>query len=87
MRVAKAPKPTEVLITVDTEFTIGGNFYDPELLPVAEPIVLGEVDGKEHGLGFLLIALQSLGSGPLSLSRRCKQPISATSRWEKSRGE
>ncbi|MGH7047038.1 MAG: hypothetical protein ACREE2_11705 [Stellaceae bacterium] len=50
-------KPTEVCITVDTEFSIGGNFDDPLLTPVAEPIVLGAVGGKEHGLGFLLDSL------------------------------
>jgi hypothetical protein len=45
---------TEVCITVDTEFSIGGNFSDPTLAPVAEPMVLGAVAGKEQGLGFLL---------------------------------
>lgn len=57
----KARKPTEICITVDTEFTIGGNFYDPELLPVAEPIVLGEIDGEEHGLGFLINSFADVG--------------------------
>jgi hypothetical protein len=50
----KSPKPTEVCFTVDTEFSIGGNFDDPKLSPIAEPMVLGTIDGKEHGLGFLL---------------------------------
>ena len=49
-----AQKRTEVCITIDTEFSIGGNFKNPGLPPIAEPMVLGEVDGKEHGLGFLL---------------------------------
>lgn len=52
--VMKSPKTTEVCITIDTEFSIGGNFSNPNLSPVAEPIVLGAIDGKEHGLGFLL---------------------------------
>jgi peptidoglycan/xylan/chitin deacetylase (PgdA/CDA1 family) len=57
----KSRKPTEVCITVDTEFSIGGNFDNPELPPVAEPIVLGEIDGKEHGLGFLLDSFSEFG--------------------------
>jgi hypothetical protein len=54
-------KPIEVCITVDTEFSIGGNFEDPALTPVAEPIVLGSVGGKEQGLGFLLESLAEFG--------------------------
>jgi hypothetical protein len=50
-------KPIEVCITIDTEFSIGGNFEDPALTPVAEPMVLGSVRGKEQGLGFLLDSL------------------------------
>jgi hypothetical protein len=57
----RAREPTEVCITVDTEFSIGGNFYNPEFLPVAEPIVLGAIDGKEHGLGFLLESFHEFG--------------------------
>jgi len=57
----KARKPTEVCITVDTEFSIGGNFYNPGFLPVAEPIVLGAIEGKEHGLGFLLDSFREFG--------------------------
>src|SRR5436305_3923002 len=53
----KTRKPIEICITVDTEFSIGGNFDNPELLPVSHPIVLGAVAGKEHGLGFLLDSL------------------------------
>ncbi len=46
---------TEISITIDTEFSITGAFKNPDLYrPVAEPVVLCEVDGKEHGLGFLL---------------------------------
>jgi hypothetical protein len=61
VRVANARQPIEICFTVDTEFTIGGNFYNPALLPVAEPIVLGEIDGKEHGLGFLINSFADFG--------------------------
>jgi hypothetical protein len=54
-------KPTEVCITIDTEFSIGGNFADPELTPIGEPIVLGTVGCKEHGLGFLLDSFSEFG--------------------------
>jgi hypothetical protein len=53
--------PVEVCITVDTEFSIGGNFDNPDLAPVGEPIVLGSVKGREHGLGFLLDSLAEFG--------------------------
>ncbi len=47
--------PTEVCISIDTEFSIAGHFDNPEThKPVAEPVVYGEVNGKEEGLGFLL---------------------------------
>jgi hypothetical protein len=52
---------TEVCITIDTEFSIGGNFADPGMLPVAEPMVLGSVEGQEHGLGFLLDSFAEFG--------------------------
>lgn len=58
----KAQKPTEVCFTVDTEFSVGGNFADPDLSPIAEPIVLGKVGGKEHGLGFLLDSFAEFGA-------------------------
>ncbi len=46
---------TEISITIDTEFTIAGAFENPDhYKPVAEPAVLCEVNGKEHGLSFLL---------------------------------
>jgi peptidoglycan/xylan/chitin deacetylase (PgdA/CDA1 family) len=53
--------PLEVCITIDTEFSIGGNFEDPALTPVAEPMVLGSVGGKEQGLGFLLDSFAEFG--------------------------
>jgi peptidoglycan/xylan/chitin deacetylase (PgdA/CDA1 family) len=47
--------PTQICITIDTEFSIAGHFDHPETyLPVAEPVVFGTVDGKEESLGFLL---------------------------------
>lgn len=57
----KTGAPIEVCITVDTEFSIGGNFDNPEMAPISEPIVLGSVGGKEHGLGFLLDSLAEFG--------------------------
>lgn len=74
-------KPIEVCITIDTEFSIGGNFEDPALTPVAEPMVLGSVGGKEQGLGFLLESLAEFGVRATFFVERCKQLISATSRW------
>jgi hypothetical protein len=53
--------PTEICITIDTEFSIGGNFENPELAPIAEPIVLGRVGDKEEGLGFLLASFAEFG--------------------------
>jgi len=50
---------TEVLITVDTEFSIAGAFRNPaQRRPVGEPAVLGEINGRSHGLGFLLETLK-----------------------------
>jgi len=54
-------KPIEVCITVDTEFSIGGNFGNPEMAPIAKPIVLGMIGGQEHGLGFILDSLAEFG--------------------------
>jgi hypothetical protein len=48
-------KPLEVTITIDTEFSIGGAFSNPEKYkPVAEPVALCEIAGKGHGVDFLL---------------------------------
>ncbi len=50
-----AKKPTEICISIDTEFSIAGHFEQPEKhQPVAGPAVYGSVDGKEEALGFLL---------------------------------
>jgi hypothetical protein len=48
-------EPTQICISIDTEFSIAGHFEDPvRHKPVAEPMVYGVVDGKEEALGFLL---------------------------------
>jgi peptidoglycan/xylan/chitin deacetylase (PgdA/CDA1 family) len=47
--------PTQICISIDTEFSIAGHFEHPEIYrPVAGPAVYGEVDGREESLGFLL---------------------------------
>jgi hypothetical protein len=47
--------PTQICISIDTEFSIAGHFQRPdEYEPVAGPVVYGAVDGKEQALGFLL---------------------------------
>jgi len=49
---------TDVCLTFDVEFTIGGAFSDPaNKQPVGEQSVFCEVDGKSHGLGFILDTL------------------------------
>lgn len=56
-------RPTEVCITIDTEFSIAGHFKHPAThLPVAEPMVYGEVNGREEGLGFLLDTFDRYGT-------------------------
>jgi hypothetical protein len=50
---------TEVSLTVDVEFSIGGAFTAPySKRPIADPMVKCSVNGQEHGLGFLLDALE-----------------------------
>lgn len=47
--------PTQICISIDTEFSIAGHFEDFEAnKPVAEPAVYGVVDGREEALGFML---------------------------------
>ncbi|MFK7978230.1 MAG: hypothetical protein AB8C02_19000 [Halioglobus sp.] len=51
----KPNRPTQVLLSIDTEFSIAGHFQNAEKYqPVAEPVVYGHVNGKDEGLGFLL---------------------------------
>ena len=46
---------TQICITIDTEFSIGGAFSDPERRrPIGEENVTCPVAGREQGLGFLL---------------------------------
>ena len=40
-------KPSEVCITIDTEFNIGGYIEGPALTAVGEPMMVGSVAGKE----------------------------------------
>ena len=57
-----APRPTEVCLSVDTEFSIAGAFADPERCrPLGEEWVTCPVDGREQGLGFLLDVLRENG--------------------------
>ena len=45
--------PTQISISIDTEFSIAGHFEDPRSnQPVAEPAVYGVVDGKEEAILF-----------------------------------
>ena len=47
--------PTEISITIDTEFSLAGAFEEGKYYqPVSERTVLCQVNGKEQGLGFLL---------------------------------
>ncbi len=52
---------TQICLTIDTEFSICSTFNDPTkgARPVAEPAVYCYVNGKSHGLEFLLESLES----------------------------
>jgi hypothetical protein len=51
--------PTDVCITIDTEFSIAGAFADPRRYrPLSEELVECRVDGRSEGLGFILNALE-----------------------------
>lgn len=53
---------TEVCITIDTEFSIGGAFAHPESRrPIGEERVTCPANGKENGLGFLLACFERFG--------------------------
>ena len=53
---------TEVCITIDTEFSIGGAFADPvRRRPIGEENVTCPADGHENGLGFLLDTFRDHG--------------------------
>ena len=54
--------PTEVCITVDTEFSIAGAFADPlRYRPLSRELVECPVNGRSEGLGFILDALKEAG--------------------------
>lgn len=54
---------TQVLITIDTEFSIGGAFADPAARrPIGAANVTCAVDGREQGLGFLLETFARYGT-------------------------
>jgi hypothetical protein len=54
-----APPPTEICITVDTEFSIGGAFADPRRYrPLSSELVECRTNGRSEGLGFVLEALE-----------------------------
>ncbi|MDR3368505.1 hypothetical protein [Rhodoferax sp.] len=53
---------TEVCITVDVEYSIGGAFAWPDRFkPLSNEVVDCIVDGHEHGLGFILDSLSRFG--------------------------
>lgn len=50
---------TDVILTIDIEFTIAGAFAQPDRLrPVGPPSVIGRLGNKELGLGFILDTLR-----------------------------
>jgi peptidoglycan/xylan/chitin deacetylase (PgdA/CDA1 family) len=54
---------TKVIISIDTEFSIGGAFDDPaNNMPVGAQTVLCEVAGRSHGLGYLLDTFATFGT-------------------------
>ena len=54
--------PTEVCLTVDTEFSIGGAFARPtKLRPIGEPHAYCPAQGEDHGLPFILRTLARFG--------------------------
>jgi hypothetical protein len=53
---------TEVCVTVDVEYSIGGAFAWPDRFkPLSNEVVDCMVDGREHGLGFILDSLNRFG--------------------------
>ena len=61
-RSDEAPAATEVCITVDTEFSIGGAFADPQRYrPLSTELVECRIGGRSEGLGFILQTLKEFG--------------------------
>ena len=53
-----ATPPTEICLTFDTEFSVGGAFGDPDAKrPVGEEWVNCPAEGRDHGLPFILDTL------------------------------
>lgn len=51
----KNTPPTQICITIDTEFSIAGHFDNPESRkPISTPIVYGQANNGNNGLGFIL---------------------------------
>lgn len=61
MPAGQPGKTTQVFITVDTEFSAGGHFHDPNKQPITDRSVYCEIDGRSHGLGFLLRTFKDTG--------------------------
>jgi hypothetical protein len=54
---------TDVILTVDIEFSIAGAFAQPDRLrPVGSPSVTGRIGNQELGLGFILETLRRYGA-------------------------
>ena len=55
--------PLDLILTIDTEFSIAGAFTDPaRCKPVADQTVLGRIEDRENGLGFILDTLKQHGA-------------------------
>lgn len=53
---------TQVCLTIDTEFSIGGAFKEPNArVPLGRRMVTGAAGGREEGLGFILATLHRHG--------------------------
>lgn len=51
-------RATEIVLTIDVEFTINGAFTDPvRCKPMGPEFLLGDDGSKQHGLGFILDTL------------------------------
>jgi hypothetical protein len=73
---------TQIAITIDTEFSIGGAFADPERRrPIGEANVTCPVGGREQGLGFMLDTFARHGTRATFFTKRCRPPGSAMRRW------
>jgi hypothetical protein len=60
-RISRNTERTKVVLTVDTEPSIGGAFADPSYTPLLHELVAGEVNGSSEALGFLIATLNRHG--------------------------